>query len=243
MPAAIIPSDLQSTIVVIDQFLETPFDLDGKKPSQLFSKKRRRRRRRSPSPSSDDDVVFPDDEPKKKKRKEKKKKEKEQYKSAQFIEDSDEEYGDIEAFLEKEKEMRERASKAAAAAGEGRIGTMKPTGTKKRRRKAGGDSTKNKKRKNSRPVSPVVHPDQSNDSDAESVGLPTKTVEEPTVVPRPRPKPIFRRAASARASSPSVSEQTGGDGPHISRPSTPAGSASTRRTTNRLVISDEDSDS
>ncbi|KAF9458264.1 timeless protein-domain-containing protein [Collybia nuda] len=254
VPAAIRPSDLQSIIVVIEQYLETPFDLEGKKPSQLFSKKRRRRRRRSPSPVSDDDVVFPDDEPEKKKRKEKKKKEKEQYKSAQFIEDSDEEYGDIEAFLEKEKKMRERASKAAAAAGDGRIGTMKATGTKKRRRKAGGDSTKNKKRKGSRPSSPAGHPDQdhSDDSRAGSVDLPTNAVKEPTTsVPRPRPKPLFKRGVSSQSSpavqSPSVNDAPpgGGNGSNDSGPPTPVEADSPaigRRTNNRLIISDDDSD-
>lgn len=199
---------------------------------------------------SDNEVVFPDDEPEKKK-KEKKKKEKEQYKSAQFIEDSDEEYGDIEAFLEKEKEMREKASKAAAAAGDGRIGTMKPTGTKKRRRKAGGDSTKNKKRKINRPSSLAVHPDQPDNSDAESIDLPTDVVEEPTTaVPRPRPKPIFKRGSPlpSRASSPSVSfgAPGGGNSPNNSRPPTPTGNNSPaigRRTSNRLIISDEESDS
>lgn len=147
--------------------------------------------------------------------------------------------------------MRERASKAAAAAGDGRIGTMKPTGTKKRRRKAGGDSTKNKKRKSSRPVSPPVHPDQSDNSDAESIDLPTNAIEESTTaVPRPRPKPIFKRGSplSSRASSPSApfGAPGGGYSPNHPRPPTPAGNNSLaigRRTSNRLIISDEDSDS
>ena len=54
--------------------------------------------------------MLDDDEdgPKQKKKREKKKKEKEVYKSAQFIEDSDEDYGNMEEFLEKERQLRER---------------------------------------------------------------------------------------------------------------------------------------
>ena len=64
IPAAILPSDLQRSINVINQFLETPFSVEGKKASQLLSKKkpRRQRRRRSPSPnslSSDEDEEAP----------------------------------------------------------------------------------------------------------------------------------------------------------------------------------------
>lgn len=120
---------------VINQFLETPFDLDGKKASSLLSKKRRRRRRRAPSPDSEEDAENDDDEPKKR-RKEKKKKEKEQYKSAQFIEDSDGEYGDMDSFLEKEKVLRHRVALAGAEAETSqdiRPPGMRAHGMKKRR--------------------------------------------------------------------------------------------------------------
>ena len=79
IPAAILVEELQRTLNVINQFLHTPIDLEGKKASQLFSKKRRRRRRRSPSPESDADGTS--GEVMRKNRKEKKKKEKETYKS------------------------------------------------------------------------------------------------------------------------------------------------------------------
>jgi len=118
---------------VINQFLQTPLDLGGKKAKELLSKKARRRRRARRSPSTSDSDTDKD-EPVQKKKREKKQKEKETYKSAQFIEDSDEEYGDMDAFLEKEKQLREKTSAKAAAEG-GAIGTMKATGTKKRRKK------------------------------------------------------------------------------------------------------------
>ncbi|KIJ16511.1 hypothetical protein PAXINDRAFT_98952 [Paxillus involutus ATCC 200175] len=130
VPAAITPPVLQERMNVIDQSLKNPIDLDGKKASQLLSRKtRKRRRRRSPSLGSDNEL--PDDEPRRKKR-ERKKKEETKYKSAQFIEDSDEEYGDLEAFLEKEKALREKTARAAAESG--KATAMRATGTKKRRK-------------------------------------------------------------------------------------------------------------
>ncbi|KAI0061071.1 timeless-domain-containing protein [Artomyces pyxidatus] len=71
-------------------------------------------------------------------RKVRKQKETVVYKSAQFIEDSDEEYGaDIDAFFAREAALRERAALAAADSALG-IGTMRATGTKKRVRRAAG---------------------------------------------------------------------------------------------------------
>ncbi|TFY67030.1 hypothetical protein EVJ58_g1892 [Rhodofomes roseus] len=143
IPAAVLPSDLQSCLNVISQFLETPIDLDGKNASQLLNKKRRRRRRRR-SPTPDPDVSASEgEEPKK--RKEKKKKEKQQYKSAQFIEDSDAEMEDMEAFLEKEKALRERT--ALLATSTGHIATMRSTGTKKRRKRVPDNGAAKKRRR------------------------------------------------------------------------------------------------
>lgn len=120
VPAKIVPSVLQSAHDVVDQYLRNPIDLEGKKARELITKKtRRRRRRRSLTPNTD--VELPDDEPKR--RKAKMKREEKTYKSAQFIEDSDEECGDMEAFLEREKALRERTAKAAEESG--RIATMR----------------------------------------------------------------------------------------------------------------------
>ncbi|GBE89890.1 Topoisomerase 1-associated factor 1 [Sparassis crispa] len=208
IPAATLPSDMQRSLNVINQFLETPLDLGGKKAAQLLSKKRRRRRRRAPSPDSDGDQS--DEIPKVKKRKEKKQKEKQQYKSAQFIEDSDVEPGDMEIFLEKEKALRERTALAAAASG--LSGTMRPTGTKKRRRKTaeGGTGKKRQKRggKDAKAqLDSEKEPDKDKDTDVQNesdesdfniFGSPRRSpstadtsppeVEVPKARPRPRPR-------------------------------------------------------
>jgi replication fork protection complex subunit Tof1/Swi1 len=199
IPAAILVEELQRTLNVINQFLQAPINLDGKEASQLLSKKRRRRRRRSPSPASDDDATSAD-EPRRKKRKEKKKKEKEMYKSAQFIEDSDVEYGDMEAFLEKEKAARERAILAAEAAGTDRPATMKPTGTKKRRRNVANRVSKPKTRpaKHRSPNSDDEGEEEKQDNEVQIIETSRKS--SPLPRPRPRPKPRLRKKNGASES-------------------------------------------
>ncbi|KAI0942849.1 hypothetical protein AcV7_002147 [Taiwanofungus camphoratus] len=200
IPAAIVPSDLQRSLNVINQFLANPLDLGGKQASHLLSKKRqRRRRRRSPSPESKNGDSSEDEAPKK----EKKRKEKQQYKSAQFIEDSDAEYGDMEAFLEREKALREKTALAAATSGH--IATMKPTGTKKRRRKAAENDTGKKKRKRgSKEQAKEFEQEQSevgqssDESEFNIFGSPkrspsTANTSPQDVEPKPRPRPRPRQ--------------------------------------------------
>jgi hypothetical protein len=144
IPAGIELPDLQRSLTVIEQFETTPLDLEGKRAAQLLRKKRqtrRRRRRRRTATASDsegetrDDGDGDDDDDDERKRKvARKAREQEKYMSAQFIEDSDEEYGrDIEGFFAREAALRERTALAAIDS-LSHIGTMRPTGTKKRRR-------------------------------------------------------------------------------------------------------------
>lgn len=230
---------------MINQFLDTPFDLEGKKASQLLSKKRRRRRRvRSPSPSSgDEDVILDEDEPKRKKN-QKKKKEATQYKSAQFIEDSDEEYGGMDAFLEKEKAMRERIE--AAAREGGGIGTMKPTGTKKRRRKGKKDLSTNKKQKGEWETAQdhgSSHANIATDSNSDDGEI--SAVSDAPLPPRPRPRAIAKLPRILPVSqSPRQKDEAEVD--HRRSPSVNADEmivpAPAKRNRVRLVISDEDDD-
>ena len=227
---------------MINQFLETPFDLEGKKAAQLLSKKRRRRRRvRSPSPSSDDDPVILDEDEPKKKRKEKKKKEATQYKSAQFIEDSDEEYGGMDAFLEKEKAMRERIEAAAREEGKS-IGTMKSTGTKKRRRKEKNDLSTNKKRKGEWETA-QDHGLSHDPSIVVDIESDVSAVSDAPLPPRPRPRAIAKRPQIHPASQ---SPREKDEGHHKRSPSVNADEmavpAPLKRNRVHLVISDEDED-
>ncbi|KAF8578836.1 timeless-domain-containing protein [Ramaria rubella] len=230
VPAGILPSELQISLNVINQFLEKPLDLEGKKAAQLLSKKARRRaRRRAPSSEPESEADDNEDRPKRKARK---KKEEVQYKSAQFIEDSDAELGDDEEFFKKEAALRDRAALAAA---DGRNATMKATGTKKRKKNKEGEGREKKKWKGTlataAPSASAPHdPDNTSDSDEPAEALqserrssttPATTPEESAIVQqaRPRPKPIFGEGDSQGDSldriHPAKDSSDEDNGPHV----------------------------
>ncbi|KAJ7704500.1 timeless protein-domain-containing protein [Mycena rosella] len=258
------PADLQRTLKVIGQFLAAPINLEGKKAADLLTKTRPTRRARSPSPDSDGDPSDGGDsdggapkKPRKKQEKEHPKPKQQEYKSAQFIEDSDEEYGDIDAFLEKEKEMRERA--ALVGSETGKLATMKPTGTKKRRKKDAplgeGAAKRKKKRKGDSAAEGDAEVDADLDLDvfgSRPVGAPEESASAPR--PRPRPKPKARhkpKKSEAGTSSPEAlpksSEMDEDILDALSAAQAEAESSDEdamgalgRRRTNRLVISDDE---
>lgn len=140
-PASILPSDLQRSLNVIIQFEFNPLDLNGRPATELLTKtRRRRRRRRSPSHSGSNasDKEDEEDDSERKQKRKKKVKEKQIYKSAQFIEDSDAEYGDDDAFWAKEREHRERTARAAAEGAAAVAAPMRSKGTKKRKKRSVG---------------------------------------------------------------------------------------------------------
>ncbi|KAH9924971.1 timeless-domain-containing protein [Epithele typhae] len=152
IPSVILPGQLQTNLNVINQYLETPLDLEGKKAEALLKKKRRPRRRKPRGPAlsdeSDDVDGLEDLDVRNPKKRVQRKKEKQQYKSAQFIEDSDEDEAELEAFYAREAALRARMS-AQAASAEGAAGTTQKRATKKRRRKGkdGKDKTAKRRRK------------------------------------------------------------------------------------------------
>ncbi|KAJ7178128.1 timeless protein-domain-containing protein [Mycena filopes] len=177
------PADLQRTLKVIEQYVASPINLEGKKAGELLTKTTKRTRRaRSPSSDEDGEKKARDRAQAKAKAKAKQQQE---YKSAQFIEDSDEEYGDIDAFLEKEKEMRERAEKTAGETGKTAT-TMLPTGTKKRKKKA---APAGEKRKKKRRGGEAAEGGEEGDADADADVFGSRPVRESASPPRARPKP------------------------------------------------------
>ncbi|KAH8112797.1 timeless-domain-containing protein [Phellopilus nigrolimitatus] len=251
VPASILPSDLQSSLVVIDQFLETPLDLGGKKASQMLSKKIRGRRRRRRAASDDEDeakgLSSEDEEPRKKRTK--KKKEERQYKSAQFIEDSDVEYGDDDAFWARERAQREKTERLAA---EGKSWAMHATGTKKRKKQRGGVEEREKAEGRSSP-SESESDEPGVTSGTRSTSATTQPQDAPARKPaakkkaKPRPKPRYKgamRKSPAPVSPPTTTIP--------SRPSSALDSVSSaeddtaevhtvsRKTKTRIVLSDED---
>ncbi|KAH9007386.1 timeless-domain-containing protein [Lactarius deliciosus] len=147
IPAGIGLPDLRRALAVIEQFEKTPLDLGGKRASQLLRKKRRNRRRQRQRPrhTSEDSEGSnssggEEDDAQPSKARTARAREREAYKSAQFIEDSDEEYGhDIDAFFVHEAALRERTALAAVDSALG-SGTMRASGTKKRRRPRGNNA-------------------------------------------------------------------------------------------------------
>ncbi|KAF9266348.1 timeless-domain-containing protein [Marasmius fiardii PR-910] len=244
VPKAILPADLQATYNVIVQYLETPFDLEGKKASEYLSKKRRRRRRVR-TDSSEDEAVATDSgnesgKERRRKRKQKKKQEEQKYKSAQLIEDSDEEFNrNLEDFMAQEQARREKAATNAAALGEGRSDTMRATDTKKRRRKADDKGEKKKRRKRGdselkktrdEESDVVLEVNSGDDSDHARRSRPVSPLER--IPPKPRPKPRRIAKPSMRRSSEPPEEDPIDDDFELSAVSTNG--------KQRLIISDEE---
>jgi replication fork protection complex subunit Tof1/Swi1 len=117
VPAALLPVELEKVRQTIRGYLETPYDLESRNVWDLVEKKskrrgRGRRRRAEETESEGEEEVV-----ERKKKKERKKLEKQQYKSAQFIEDSDEEMEGLEEFLKQEAERRAKTARKAQREG------------------------------------------------------------------------------------------------------------------------------
>ena len=239
IPSTILPKGLQRCLNTINQYLETPIDLEGKKPGELLQKKRRRRTRRKQPESDAEDDADGNAELRQSKRKEKRKKEKQQYKSAEFIVDSDAEMGDMDDFLAKERALRQKT--AALAASTGHVATMRSHGTRKRRRKGKEDKDKRKRRKHGedgdrsdddeasgedKPAEKKQDESDSEESEQDVFGSPKRAASESTPdtspaaedaaahdpKPKPRPRPrvrVSRSSPVADAPSPGVVHATG----------------------------------
>lgn len=238
VPAGLMPFDMQSHFNVINQFLESPLDLQGKEPSELLKKKPRKRQPRRVELDENGEPLA---------KKERKKKEEQKYKSATMIEDSDADDDEWAAFFEREKKLAERTALASAVSGTS--GTMRATGTKKRRRNDG------KKRQKKRRVDVTSEPEvEGSGTGSEGESSPTQTPQQdgrrsppkdPTSeeLARSRPRPRKRlRASSPPQSSPpleptplsDLEDKDDGDPEHTVSTAKP-------RRRNRLVVSgDED---
>lgn len=233
VPASIVPSVLRERLNVVDLYLKNPIDLEGKKASEMLSKKTRRRRRRR-SPSLGSDVELPDDEPRPYK-KEKKRKEEKTYKSAQFIEDSEEEYGDMEAFLEREKTLREKTARAAVESG--KIATMRATGTKKRRKKGAAPSSAEEV-EDAAHVAPKVLSDDSNSDDEILKSL--RRSRSPSPPPKTRPKPRLVRKPKPAAETIDLSSDAEQQAQARQAPASPTSAALRPARKGRVVLSDDE---
>jgi replication fork protection complex subunit Tof1/Swi1 len=218
IPASVIPEDLKTSLTVIEQYLEKPIDLSGKKASQMLAAVRKRRRRSRSKGSGSEAELSDEEEAEKKKRKERKRKEQANYKSAELIEDSDEEF-DEDAFYAKERARRELNESLAK---QGLPVAMKATGTKKRKEKKG--PTNERKRKSGGEGGKGARKKARASSEAEEEIVPITTTQEPIQLsdddadvvvtyspkpsqPRPRAKVLPTASSEGSVSSPAPDTQ------------------------------------
>jgi replication fork protection complex subunit Tof1/Swi1 len=199
VPAKLMPFDMQSQLNVINQFLESPIDLQGKKASELLKKKPGKRQTRRVELDENGEPLG---------KKERKRKEEQKYKSATMIEDSDAGEDEWAAFFEREKKLAEKTALASTVSGTS--GTMRATGTKKRRRnegkkrhrKRGGDDTSGPEAEGSGSgLEEAPSTMQTPQQDGGSSPPKDPTPEEPSR-PRPRPRKRLRASSPPQSSSP-----------------------------------------
>lgn len=114
MPRTVLPDDIDSTIRTMRDFISHPIDLEGKSAEDLLRRKRKKAiRRKRPTPqvnnSGDEDAIAADRPAKR--RTTKRAAELQQFKSAAYIEDSDDAAEAGEGFYARELELQ-RASRA-----------------------------------------------------------------------------------------------------------------------------------
>jgi replication fork protection complex subunit Tof1/Swi1 len=124
IPETVMPDSLKASIGALNQYLLNPPTLD-KDPKTLV-RPARQRRIRTPEYDSDGEIVV------RAPRKNKRKDELQVFKSAAYIDDSDDE-ADDEAFFSREAQLRAEMNALAQAAGH----VMRKTGTKRKRKNKG----------------------------------------------------------------------------------------------------------
>ena len=241
VPAGILPEELQRCIDVIRNLLENPVDLEGKKPQEMLNKTKKRTRARRYVEGEEAEGEEAES------RKARRRKEEKEYKSAQFIKDSDFDPEEDAKFYTKERELRERAKKAALEGGQGSL--MLSTGTKKRKKvQAAREKSKNVRRKRNSDEEDEERPEE--EAQAESSPSEEGSDGETTPPPKPRPRAVPRRRhvpfdvgedeaepASAVASTNAPPPETNGnDMEDESAPVLPK----PRRRTQAVVVSDEE---
>ncbi|WVW79467.1 hypothetical protein I302_101436 [Kwoniella bestiolae CBS 10118] len=197
MPSSIIPSSLSTSLGALEQYLESPPDL-SEDPKDLLRRRRpprtRRQRSESGTPGLSDmeldsdtgELVMRVKKVKERKKKVQKVKEMQTFKSAAFIEDSDDEDPEVtRAFFERERELRDEMNALAKEQGN----VMLSNGTRKRKRKGKGkdkevdEDEDEVMRGSSLPASSQVF-DGLEDEDVEDVAMDSDSEDEDTTTRR-----------------------------------------------------------
>lgn len=113
IPAKVLPSNLTTSIGALRQYLLDPPSLSAD-PKSLIQKKRKRKPRLDRGLETNDEDLNGDGEPAPHRQRKKKVAEVQNYKSAAFIDDSDDSDAEADlAFFEKERQLRERMMRMA----------------------------------------------------------------------------------------------------------------------------------
>lgn len=126
MPQSVLPDDIDSTIRIMRNFITNPIDLEGKSIAELLRRKRRKaitRKKRSSAGVADggDDDAVAQGRPAKR-RKTKRAAELQQFKSAAYIEDSDDAAEADEGYYARELELQQASRAKMMALGHSAFG-------------------------------------------------------------------------------------------------------------------------
>lgn len=223
MPKTVLPDDIDSTVRIMRDFLRNPIDLDGQTAKDLLRKKRKKpiRRAKRPAPgnnSEDDEVGI--ERPTKRRKATKRSAELQQFKSAAYIEDSDDAAEADDGFYERELELQRISRQKMLATGhiapeETRTDTSRPKRTTTQRLL---DTQQNSSDEEA--ISPPTKRASSSaaDSDNESASPSSpQATRERTAAQRPAPRRKVRARSSA--SSPPQSQVDEDERSQASQPS------------------------
>lgn len=222
MPRTVLPADIDSTVRIMREFLRNPIDLDGQTAKDLLRKKRkkaiRRAKRPAPGNNSEDDEIGVE-RPTKRRKATKRSAELQQFKSAAYIEDSDDAAEADEGFYERELELQRLSRQKMLATGhvapdETRTEISRPKKTTTQRLL---DTQRNSsdEEETSQPVRRA--PPSTADSDNESA-LPSSSQSARERTARQRPAPRRKVRARSSASSPAQSRVDEDEGSQASQP-------------------------
>lgn len=160
MPKTVLPDDIDSTVRIMRDFLRNPIDLDGQSAKDLLRKKGKkpikRAKRPAPANNSDDDDVGVE-RPKKRRKATKRSAELQHFKSAAYIEDSDDAAEADEAFFARELELQKASRQKMLA-----IGHIAP------------DETRTEIARPKKPTTQRMSDTQRNSSDEEDASQPRR---------------------------------------------------------------------
>ncbi|SCV67720.1 BQ2448_5331 [Microbotryum intermedium] len=170
IPSSLMPATLDGDVRTIENFLLDPVDPNGKTAADYLRKKRKpikRHTRREDTPEYDEEGNLIEVVKKVTKRVKKNREEMVAYKSAQFIEDSDDDEDADNRFFAREAELRAKlaAGEIASTSTTGGTKTKSKTATRDKKKKQDKSERVSRRSKKSKEFAPIRKLDVSDESD------------------------------------------------------------------------------